>query len=123
MRVLLFSEQGCEGESILLTRSSDLCEVSYPSGVPAKDNVASLRLAGADRLAVDVYGTCRLQERPAEPMLMETVFVGCTDLKFPLQGSVDVRLGGRTPLPFAPGEQDDGPRPGEPAPDEEADEL
>ena len=58
----------------------DLCGRSYPSGVTAHDNVASLLLVEmsdveglGESLSVDVYGTCRDSERPADPMLTETV--------------------------------------------------
>jgi hypothetical protein len=106
-RLFLFHEPKCAGESIALLRSRDLCELTYPSGISAKDNVASVMLAGpnagaADHdaaLAVDVFGTCLLAEQPADPMLIETVTAaGCSDLKLqglPLQGHVHVRLGAR----------------------------
>ena len=105
----LFHEQNCAGESIALWRSSDLCSLRFPSGVDAKDNVASLLLvddasagasAGASRvpsgptLAVDVYATCRLSEQPTDPMLLETLrAAGCANLHYPLQGHLRLRVG------------------------------
>jgi hypothetical protein len=38
-----------------------------------------------------VWGTCRITDRPLNPMLLETIdAVGCTDLKYPLFGSVQL---------------------------------
>jgi hypothetical protein len=102
--IFIFHEPQCAGESIALRRSSDLCDLRYPSGIDAKDNVASVMLThhGTDessRLAVDVYGTCVLAEQPADPMLIETVTeAGCSDLKeqgLPLQGHLHLRTGPR----------------------------
>ena len=81
----VFHEPRCVGESIELRKSSDLCSLLYKSGVALKDNVASILLVAPDedaasassasaapRLAVDVFATCRLAERPADPMRLET---------------------------------------------------
>ena len=43
------------------------------------------------RQEVRVFGTCRLQERPTNPMLVETVREqGCVDLRYPLAGSLEL---------------------------------
>ena len=62
--------------------------VSLAQGASVQDNVASVLVAslGADR-ALDVFGTCRLAEQPADPMLLETIDVeGCVEMRYPLAG-------------------------------------
>ena len=102
--LLLFHEPRCAGESIALHHASDLCGLTFPTGVAAQDNVASILLIESDRafelLGADVYGMCRNEERPADPMLIESVserslLQGCVDLQFgPLQGHIELRVGG-----------------------------
>lgn len=93
--VHVFHEARCAGESLLLgAQPADACDRSYPSGEPVKDNAASVLLfgdAGAAGWELRVYGTCRLAEEPANPMLLETVREeGCVDLRYPLFGSVEL---------------------------------
>mmetsp|Transcript_9388 Transcript_9388/g.31145 ORF Transcript_9388/g.31145 Transcript_9388/m.31145 type:complete len:144 (-) Transcript_9388:100-531(-) len=89
-RVLLYSESGCTGEQLTFELEGDVCERNYPFGSSAKDNVASVLLpASSHRL--HVWGTCRLAERPPNPMLLETIDAPCcTDLRYPLLGSVQL---------------------------------
>ena len=95
--VHLFHEPGCTGESLSLQQGVDLCGLGYSSGISIKDNVASVLLAGdpieGTEFVLDVYGTCRIADNPADPMLLETIAApGCTDLKFPIAGNIDMRL-------------------------------
>ena len=74
-----------------LKGAADLCGRHYPSGEPLKDNVASVLLSGA-AVMLDVYGTCKLAEKPANPMLLESVGQqGCTELTAPIAGHVEIR--------------------------------
>ena len=91
-----FHESGCAGESLALRRSADLCGQRFSSGIDAKDNIASVLLVTHETataaLELVVYGTCALAERPPNPMLLEIVRAqGCTDLKYPLAGSFELR--------------------------------
>lgn len=89
----LFHEPRCAGESLVLSRPADLCGWRFASGAEAKDNVASVLLAGGGDTELLIFGTCKLQEQPANPMLLETVSAqGCSDLKYPLIGSLEVRV-------------------------------
>ena len=76
-----FHEPGCVGESVTLQRSADLCGQRFPSGVDAKDNIASVILVPADgavaSLELVIYGTCRIAEQPLNPMLLQIVRVQC----------------------------------------------
>ena len=48
-------------------------------------------LSGA-AVMLDVYGTCKLAEKPANPMLLESVGQqGCTELTAPIAGHVEIR--------------------------------
>ena len=87
----VFHEPRCAGESVTLKGAADLCGRHYPSGEPLKDNVASVLLSGA-AVMLDVYGTCKLAEKPANPMLLESVGQqGCTELTAPIAGHVEIR--------------------------------
>ena len=89
--VHIFHESRCSGESLNLVanEAKDLCGLAYPSGEEAKDNVASVMLFGQG-WELRVYGTCRSAERPANPMLLETLGEqGCVDLRYPICGSVE----------------------------------
>ena len=91
----VFHESRCAGESITVgVEPQDLCDLTFPSGESGKDNVASVLMAGAG-WQLRVYGTCRLGEQPANPMLLETISdEGCVDLRYPLAGSLElVRVG------------------------------
>ena len=89
--VHVFHEPRCAGESVTLKGAADLCGRHYPSGEPLKDNVASVLLSGA-AVMLDVYGTCKLSEKPANPMLLESVGQqGCTELTAPIAGHVEIR--------------------------------
>ena len=89
--VHVFHEPRCAGESVTLKGAADLCGRHYPSGEPLKDNVASVLLSGA-AVMLDVYGTCKLAEKPANPMLLESVGQqGCTELTAPIAGHVEIR--------------------------------
>ena len=94
--VYAFHEPGCAGESLALRRSADLCGQRFSSGVDAKDNIASVLLvtheAATAALELVIYGTCALAEQPPNPMLLQIVRAqGCTDLKYPLTGSFELR--------------------------------
>ena len=89
--VHIFHEGRCSGESLRLVgnEAKDLCGLTYPSGEEAKDNVASVMIFG-EGWELRVYGTCRIAERPADPMLLETLREsGCVDLRYPICGSVE----------------------------------
>lgn len=89
--VLAFYEAGCSGESILVTGEADLCAMHFPSGIPAKDNVASVLLDGS-RHELRVYATCRIEEAPINEMLLETIHEqGCVDLKYPICANLQLR--------------------------------
>jgi len=91
-RVLLFSEPGCSGEEITLTGGGDLCDLNFPSGTGVKDNVASVYISSSAH-QLKVWGTCRQSERLLNPLLLEVVGIsGCSDLKYPLCGSVQLLL-------------------------------
>ena len=56
-------------------------------------------LVALDRaVEVDVYGTCKVAERPRDPLLIEridmlTLLRGCVELRAPaLAGHIDIRL-------------------------------
>ena len=89
--VHIFHETRCAGESITVGVDSDLCDLRYASGQPAKDNVASVLIAGAAGFSLSVYGTCWHAERPRDPMLLETLSAqGCSDLKYPICGGLQL---------------------------------
>lgn len=86
-----FHESGCSGESITVISEADLCPLFFPSGIPAKDNVASVLLDGLHH-ELRVFATCRIAERPANEMLLETISQqGCVDLKYPLCANLQLR--------------------------------
>ncbi|KAL3902358.1 MAG: hypothetical protein SGPRY_012098 [Prymnesium sp.] len=94
-RARVFSEPGCEGESLVLTVSADLCSLHYPSNAVVKDNVASVLLTSDEPPGIEVllYGTCAKEERPRNPMLLEILREdGCVDLKYPICGRVELRV-------------------------------
>ena len=89
--VHIFHENRCSGESLTLVANEarDLCGLRYPSGEEAKDNVASVMIVG-QAWELRVYGTCKIADRPADPMLLETLREqGCVDLRYPICGSVE----------------------------------
>ena len=89
--VHIFHEGRCSGESLTLVANEarDLCGLGYPSGEEAKDNVASVMLVGQG-WELRVYGTCKIADHPADPMLLETLREqGCVDLRYPICGSVE----------------------------------
>ena len=97
--VHVFHEPHCSGESVTIgLGAADLCGLKFPSGVAVSDNVASVLIASggaAGRVALDVYGTCRLAEQPANPMLLESVAAeGCSELRYPLTGHLELRAKG-----------------------------
>mmetsp|Transcript_48299 Transcript_48299/g.156588 ORF Transcript_48299/g.156588 Transcript_48299/m.156588 type:complete len:221 (-) Transcript_48299:94-756(-) len=89
--VHIFHETRCAGESITVGVDADLCDLRYASGQPAKDNVASVLIAGAAGFSLSVFGTCWHAERPHDPMLLETLSAqGCSDLKYPICGGLQL---------------------------------
>lgn len=89
--VHIFHESRCSGESLTLVANEarDLCGLGYPSGEEAKDNVASVMIVGQG-WELRVYGTCKIADHPADPMLLETLREqGCVDLRYPICGSVE----------------------------------
>lgn len=89
--VHIFHESRCSGESLTLVANEarDLCGLGYPSGEEVKDNVASVMIVGQG-WELRVYGTCKIADRPADPMLLETLRgQGCVDLRYPICGSVE----------------------------------
>ena len=70
------------------------CGLKFSSGQDIRDNVASVMLSATSSsgLVVDVFGTCRFSEDPVDPLFIESLTeLGCSDLKFPLQGHVALR--------------------------------
>ena len=77
-------------------RPADLCELRFPSGRGGEGQRRERALVGQAQLLTSpelvVYGTCRLAEQPTNPMLLEIVRAqGCTDLKYPLIGHLELR--------------------------------